>query len=152
MGRIKRQNDFDWWERMLPSGGRLLSNPEIPNLYDWRLPRQPFLGRFDEALPLSRRAVDLDPLNAESWESLGETEFFMGQLDKAEVDFKKALELSADIWASHNLLSQIYITQGRPSGCFARNRASAVSSRTCISVCDCILQAWSGKGVACRVE
>ncbi|PYU69981.1 MAG: hypothetical protein DMG49_12090, partial [Acidobacteria bacterium] len=61
-----------------------------------------------------RRAVDLDPLNAESWESLGETEFFMGQLDKAEADFKKALELSPDIWASHNLLSQLYIMQRRP--------------------------------------
>jgi tetratricopeptide (TPR) repeat protein len=49
-----------------------------------------------------------------SWESLGETEYFTGQLDKAAADSKKALELSPDAWFSHSLLSQIYITQGRP--------------------------------------
>ena len=72
------------------------------------------LGRFDEALRLDRRAVDLDPLNADSWESLAETEFFMGQLDEAAADFKKALELNPDVWPGHILLSQIYVMQGRP--------------------------------------
>src|SRR6267142_1148215 len=72
------------------------------------------LGRFDEALPLNRRAVDLDPLNTECWESLGETEFFMGRLDQAAAESQRALELSPDAWFSHSLLSQIYITQGRP--------------------------------------
>ena len=72
------------------------------------------LGRFDEALQLNRRAVDLDPLNAESWESLGEKEFFVGQLDEAAADSKKALELSPDVGFSHFFLSQIYIIQGRP--------------------------------------
>jgi tetratricopeptide (TPR) repeat protein len=56
----------------------------------------------------------LDPLNANSWYFLGETEFFMGQLDEAAGDLKKALQLSPDVWFSHGLLSQIYITQGRP--------------------------------------
>jgi tetratricopeptide (TPR) repeat protein len=56
----------------------------------------------------------LDPLNAVSWESLGEVEFFMGQLDKAAADVKKALELSPDVWPGLILLSQIYVMQGRP--------------------------------------
>ena len=72
------------------------------------------LGRFDEALQLTRRAVDLDPLNADSWEGLGETEFFMGQLDEAAADCKKALELNPDVLAAHMVLSQIYVMQGRP--------------------------------------
>ncbi len=33
------------------------------------------LGRLDEVLPLTRRTVDLDPLNAHSWEAIGEIEF-----------------------------------------------------------------------------
>jgi tetratricopeptide (TPR) repeat protein len=73
------------------------------------------LGRFDEALPLARRAVDLDPLNANSWAFLGETEFFMGQLDEAAGDLKKALQLSPDAWDGPLLLSQIYVMQGRPN-------------------------------------
>ena len=83
-------------------------------MHAWRVARQPFSGRFDEALQLNRRAVEFDPLNADSWESLAEIEYFMGQLDKAAADSKKALDLSPDAWLSHGLLSQIYITQGRP--------------------------------------
>ncbi len=72
------------------------------------------LERSDEALALSRRAVGLDPLNAGSWESLGEIEFFMGQPEEAVADLKKAIELNPDLWNGHIFLSQIYIMQGRP--------------------------------------
>jgi tetratricopeptide (TPR) repeat protein len=72
------------------------------------------LGRFDEALQLRRRAVDLDPLNADSWELLAETEFSVGHLDEAAADSKKALELNPDVVASHRVLSEIYVMQGRP--------------------------------------
>ena len=72
------------------------------------------LGRFDEALQLARRAVDLDPLNADSWEELGEIEFLAGQLDEATAKSKKALELKPDVWPGPIQLSQIYVLQGRP--------------------------------------
>ena len=72
------------------------------------------MGRFVEANRVAHRAINLDPLNAESWLSLAEIEYFMGHLDEAAVDSKKALELSPDVWFSHGLLSQIYIAQGRP--------------------------------------
>jgi len=41
-------------------------------------------------------------------------EFFMGQLDEAAADCKKALELNPDVVAAHMVLSQIYVMQGRP--------------------------------------
>ena len=72
------------------------------------------LGRFDEALRLSRQTVDLDPLNADSWEQLGEIKYFTGQLDEAPAHFKKAVELNPDVVAAHMVLSQIYVIQGRP--------------------------------------
>jgi tetratricopeptide (TPR) repeat protein len=71
-------------------------------------------GRFDEALQLNRQAIDLDPLNADSWEALAETELNMGQLDQSAADSKKALELDLDHWASLINLSRIYLLQGRP--------------------------------------
>jgi tetratricopeptide (TPR) repeat protein len=73
-----------------------------------------FFGRFDEALQLSHRAVGLDPLNAGSWDSLAEAEYFAGRLDEAAAHARKALELSADVWPGHILLSKIYLTEGRP--------------------------------------
>jgi tetratricopeptide (TPR) repeat protein len=115
MGRIKRQLDFDWTggdasiqravtlEPGNPEGIRLAASSAAATF-----------GRLDEALQLNRRAVDLDPLNADSWESLGELEFWMGQLDKAARDSKKGLKLSPDAWPGPILLSQIYVMQGRP--------------------------------------
>jgi tetratricopeptide (TPR) repeat protein len=72
------------------------------------------LGRLDEALRLDRRAVDLDPLAANSWSSLGQTEFLLGRFDEAAADVRKSLELSPDVWPDPNLLGEIYIAQGRP--------------------------------------
>jgi len=114
MGRIKGQVDFDWVGADASFQRAIALKPGDSDIVRSAASSAAILGRFDEALRLGRRAVDLDPLNAECWESLGETEFFMGQLDKAAADSKKALELSPDAWFSHGLLSQIYITQGRP--------------------------------------
>jgi TolB-like protein/DNA-binding winged helix-turn-helix (wHTH) protein len=92
LGRIKRQVDFDWaggdasiqraiaLEAGNPEGIRLAASSAAVTF-----------GRFDEALRLAHRAVDLDPLNADSWESLGEVEFWMGQLDKATRDFQEGV-------------------------------------------------------------
>jgi len=114
MGRIKQQVDLDWAGADASIQRAIALEPGDPDIVRSAAASAAILGRFDEALALGHRAVDLDPLNAESWESLGEIEFFMGQLGEAAADGKKALELSPDVWSSHALLSQIYITQGRP--------------------------------------
>ena len=56
----------------------------------------------------------MDPLNANSWEDLAETELMMGQLDQSAADSKKALEVDPDHWDSPITLSRIYLLQGRP--------------------------------------
>ena len=71
-------------------------------------------GRFDEALTVDRQALELDPLNAESWEYLAENRFFAGQLAEAVADIRKALDLNADTWGSPVIQSEIYLFQGRP--------------------------------------
>src|ERR1700678_1890543 len=68
---------------------------------------------------MNPHAIDLDPLNADSWEVLAETEYFMGKLDKAAVDFKKALDLNPDVVGAHPVLSRIYAIQGRPRDALA---------------------------------
>lgn len=78
-----------------------------------------YLGRFDEAVQLHRRAFDLDPLNAAGWDGLAEAKFYMGQLDEAATDSKKALEMNPDVWPGPILLSRIYMMQGRPQDALA---------------------------------
>jgi TolB-like protein/DNA-binding winged helix-turn-helix (wHTH) protein/cytochrome c-type biogenesis protein CcmH/NrfG len=114
MGRIKQRVDFDWVGADASIQRAIALEPGNPEFIRLAAFSASILGRFEEALPLARQAVDLDPLNAESWERLAETEFSMGQLDKAAADGKKALELSPDAWPGRGLLSQIYVMQGRP--------------------------------------
>ena len=114
MGRIKRHVDFDWAGADAYLHRAVELDPENSQYLVSAAYSAALLGRFEEALPLGRRAVDLDPLNAASWEILGEIKFFSGQLDEAAVDGKKARELGSDYWATHTLLSLIYIIQGRP--------------------------------------
>ena len=88
--------------------------PGVPATLEMAAATAKFLGRFDEALELSHRAVDLDPLNAGSRENLAETEFYAGRLDQASMDARKALELSPDVFPGHLLSGKIYVLQGRP--------------------------------------
>ena len=78
MGRIKQQVDCDW-AGTNTSFQRAVAlepgNPEYLNFAAWSAA---MFGRFDEAVQLNHQAIDLDPLNAGSWEFLAVTEFFCG--------------------------------------------------------------------------
>jgi TolB-like protein/DNA-binding winged helix-turn-helix (wHTH) protein/tetratricopeptide (TPR) repeat protein len=114
MGRIKRQDDFDWAGADASTERALTLEPENPEIVRLAAFSALILGRFDESILLNHRAVELDPLNAESWESLAEAEFFAGLMDQSAASTNRALELQSDLWYCHYHLSQISILQGRP--------------------------------------
>jgi tetratricopeptide (TPR) repeat protein len=114
MGRMKQQVDFDWVGGDASIQRAVALEPGNPEVVRSAGFSAAILGRFDEALRLTRQAVDLDPLNAMSWEILGETKFDAGQADEAIEDLKRAVELNPDLWNGHIFLSEIYILQGRP--------------------------------------
>ncbi len=72
------------------------------------------LGRFDEALKLGRRAIQLDPLNSRLHDVYGRNAWFAGRLNEAEAAFKRALELNPDRAAAHVYLGCVYLGQSRP--------------------------------------
>jgi serine/threonine-protein kinase len=114
MCRIKRQVDYDWAGADASIQRAVVLAPGVPeNLGQAAFMAQLF-GRFDEALRLDRQALELDPLNAETWERLAENRYYAGQLDDAVADIRKALELNPDTWGSPIMLSEIHLSQGRP--------------------------------------
>jgi TolB-like protein/DNA-binding winged helix-turn-helix (wHTH) protein len=114
MARIKRQVDFDWAGAANSIQKAIALEPGNPEILRFAASLTLTLGRTDEALRLARQAVDLDPLNARSWEVLGELEFEGGKLDEAEAHCKKSRELRPDDYHSHLFLSEIYLMEGRP--------------------------------------
>jgi tetratricopeptide (TPR) repeat protein len=114
MGRLRQTVDYDWAGANVSYQRAVELEPGNPEGVVLAAGSAAMLARFDEALPLNRRAVDLDPLNAGSWEALAVNELYMGQLDQAAADSKKALEVNPDYWFSPINLSRIYLLQGRP--------------------------------------
>ena len=113
MGRLKFV-DFDWVGADDSIRRAIAIEPGNPEYLDQAAFSAAKFGRSDEALALARRAVELDPLNAFSWGTRGEIEYYEGQLAGAEADAKKSLDLSSDVWPGPFLLSEVYLTQGRP--------------------------------------
>jgi predicted Zn-dependent protease len=70
-------------------------------------------NRFDQALRLNRRAVELDPLSASAYHSLAFVGWWAGRLDEAAAAGHKALELKPEKPVVHLLLSRIYGAAGR---------------------------------------
>lgn len=114
MSRLKQQIDFDWAGADASIQRAIALEPGNPEALVAAAILAATLDRFDEALQLGRRAVELDPLNPASWGGLGQTKYFKGQLPGAEADVEKSLELSPDAFPGPILLSQIYVLQGRP--------------------------------------
>jgi tetratricopeptide (TPR) repeat protein len=114
MGRIKQQVDYDLAGANASFQRAVALEPGNPEYVSLAALPAACFGRFDEALQLNRQAIDLDPLNAVSWERLAETEAMVGQLDQSAADSKKALELDPDHWGSRVDLSRTYLLQGRP--------------------------------------
>src|SRR5580692_422914 len=114
IGRIKRQVDFDFAGADASIQRAIALEPGVPENLGQAAFMAVLFGRFEEALRLDGQALELDPLNAESWERLADNRFYAGQLDDATADIRKALELNPDTWGSPIMLSEIYLLQGRP--------------------------------------
>jgi TolB-like protein/DNA-binding winged helix-turn-helix (wHTH) protein len=114
MGRIQRFVDLDWVGADQSIERAIALEPGNPEYERSAAYSAAQFGRIDEALALTSRTVELDPLNASNWGERGEIEYFEGQLASAEADVKKSIELSPDVWPGPVLLSQIYVMEGRP--------------------------------------
>ncbi len=71
------------------------------------------MGRFEEAVEISRRACEQDPLSARGYMNLGYALHASGRLDEAETALRKALELAPGRAAIRNTLALVLLGGGR---------------------------------------
>jgi TolB-like protein/Tfp pilus assembly protein PilF len=70
-------------------------------------------GDFEEALRLSQRAIELDPLNHAGFQMRARTLLYMGRGRDAEAAFRKTLELNPQSTAARGWLCWLMLAQGR---------------------------------------
>jgi TolB-like protein/Tfp pilus assembly protein PilF/predicted Ser/Thr protein kinase len=71
------------------------------------------MRRFDEAIELSRRALELDPLSPPLQWELGHRYLFMGQLNRAIDHYRNALELDPQYYLAMLFIGLIDVWAGR---------------------------------------
>jgi TolB-like protein/DNA-binding winged helix-turn-helix (wHTH) protein/Tfp pilus assembly protein PilF len=118
LGEIQQVFDFDWAGGDASFQRAMALEPGNPEILKSAAYSSAQFGRFDEGLGLARRAIELDPLNARRRVFLGQLEYWVGALDEAVADLKRARELSPDA-PSHIFLAEIYVMQGRPQDALA---------------------------------
>lgn len=116
--RLKRYADFDWVGADASIQRAIALEPGNAEYLAFAAYEAATFGRFDEALDLARRAVELDPLDAVCWEGVGQIKFSGGLLAEAEEDVKKAVELNPDVFPGPFLLGEIYVMKPGAALCY----------------------------------
>jgi TolB-like protein/Tfp pilus assembly protein PilF len=114
LGRIQASYDWDWtgadasFQRALelaPGNAVILGQAGV-------LKR--FLGEFDEAIKMDRRAIALDPLSLSAYHALGLALIYAGQLDEALAVYDRLLSMHPEFASGHLSRSRILLIIGEP--------------------------------------
>ena len=117
MGAIKGAVDFDWVGGDASLQRAVALEPGNHEIVASAAYSAAKLGRFEEAIRLARRAVELDPLNGRNRVILGQLEYWMGAMDGAVLDIKRGVELSPKV-PGYIFLAEIYVIQGQSQDAF----------------------------------
>ncbi len=112
LGWIKRGYDWDWagadsaYRRALdlePGDVSIITNAAVLSAT---------MGRFSEALELTRHSIALNPLSIARYNNLGLIALKANKLDEAEAAFKKTIELNPRYPGAHMQVGMVYLEKG----------------------------------------
>jgi eukaryotic-like serine/threonine-protein kinase len=111
IGEIKLDYDWDWAGADAAYQRALALERGNAEIVERAASLAATLNRFDDALFLSHRAVELDPLLPSAHYILGFNSWWGGRLDEADTAARKGLELDPEFPWLHMLLSRIYLAR-----------------------------------------
>ncbi|HET9251112.1 MAG TPA: protein kinase [Candidatus Eisenbacteria bacterium] len=113
MAWIQVSHDRDWRGAEASVARALEIAPADPKVLRAAGMMARVLGRVDEAIRFSRRALEQDALNSVAYRNLGGILHSAGQLAEAEAAMRKGLDLSPQATGPRGQLAQILAAQGR---------------------------------------
>jgi tetratricopeptide (TPR) repeat protein len=114
MGWIKATYDWDWAGAEVSYQRALALEPNNKAAVVSAAGLAATLGRFEAAMALDRKALELDLLCPCVHATLAGHTYYAGQLEDAVIDLKKALELNPAYIGAHGSLGRVYLAQGHP--------------------------------------
>jgi TolB-like protein/Flp pilus assembly protein TadD len=119
LGAVRATYDWDWAGAEVALGKALALNPGNPTVLLTTSDLSTALGRFDQAIALLRRAVEIDPLSIRAHYRLGLRLTEAGHLQEAEESLQTVLELQPGRLAAHMMLGLIELWRSRPEAALA---------------------------------
>ncbi len=119
------QHNYDWdWPAAETNYKRAIAlNPNYAIAQHWYASFLSELGRRDEAIPMKRRALDLDPLSMIINADLGFLLYQSRRYDEAIVQLKKTLELDPNFPITYQYLGFVYEQKSNEDAIIAFRKA-----------------------------
>jgi eukaryotic-like serine/threonine-protein kinase len=70
-------------------------------------------GRYEEAVAVAQRAVELDPVSSDGYRELGRAYEELKRLPDAEATYRKAIDARPDDWLAYNTLGSFLLARSR---------------------------------------
>lgn len=113
LGFIHRHWEWDWEGAERSYRRAIALNPGYSTAHRWYGHLLAGLGRHDESIVASRRAVELDPLSLLIRGALGDSFFYARRYDEAIALYRETLEMDATFLAGHTDLARSLELAGR---------------------------------------
>ena len=114
IGRLKNLYDWDWAGADEEYKKGLELEPENANVINETALLAATLGRFNEAIKLEHRVIEIDPLHLRGYLNLGLYTWDTNSPDKSINAFRKCLELNPQAQIAHTLIGFDYLKKGKP--------------------------------------
>ena len=119
MGYIKRTYDWDWTGADKSYQKALELEPGNAGIINGAANLAASLGRFDEAIKLMRRVIEIDPVRLAGYYNLGLYTWYTGLPDESIAAYQKCLELNPQFPGAHMGIGLVYLEKGKPDSALA---------------------------------
>ncbi len=119
LGWIKMTYDWDWTGADVAFRRALELEPGNASVVQGAAVLAGSLGRFEEALSLGHRAIELDPLLNATRYNLGLYAYYAGRWEESETALRKVLSVNPQYPAAHVFLGCMYLVQSKPKQALA---------------------------------
>jgi serine/threonine-protein kinase len=122
---VHRFWDWDWDAAEVGFKRAIELNPGYATAYRWYGQLLGGLGRHDESIAISTRALELDPLSLIIMGALGDMYFYARRYDEAIALYERSIEIDAEFLPGHTDLARAYELTGRYQDAIAEFETAA---------------------------
>jgi serine/threonine-protein kinase len=125
LGFVKMNWEWDWEGVVRELRRAIELNPSFETAHRWLSAFLSGIGRYEEALPIARRVLALDPISVLPRMNLGIVHYLGGRLNEATVEFRRVLAMDPMFPRGHVFLGSALTFLGQYDEALAELRRGA---------------------------